>query len=151
MKTIAVSNGDIQLRGGKVQFVTGTNKLVQDLTRWLEEPLGTGFTSPGFGSTLWQNIGTTQNSGSATTIQNEVLRVLELYQGQQVLSLQNSQSKAQLANWNKNEIIQRVVSINTRQLLNGLIVYVTLETLTGTLFNLNINVDNINGVTVNNG
>ena len=39
MKTIAVSNGDIQLNSGKIQFVTGSNKLFQDLARWLQEPL----------------------------------------------------------------------------------------------------------------
>ena len=54
MKTIAVSNGDIQLNGGKLVFAQASQKLVQDLTRWLEEPLGlkdinvgnqTGFTA----------------------------------------------------------------------------------------------------------
>ena len=150
MKTIVVSNGDIQLNHGKIQFSTGSDKLIQDLNRWLVEPLGTGYTTPGFGSLLPSYIGTAQDGSSVGTIENEILRILQLYQGQQVLSLRASQNSAQLANWNKSEIIQSIVSIQTVIQNTQVISSVVLKTFTGDVLSINISVTN-NGVTVNNG
>jgi len=150
MKTIVVSNGDIQLNSGKIQFATGTNKLVQDITRWLQEPLGTGYTTPGFGSTLYSMVGQALGSGSTAAVQTEILRVLQLYQGQQVASLRSSQSSAQLANWNPQEVIQSIVSVEVQQQLSSIYAFVTLTTLNNSTLSLNINMNN-NGVTVSNG
>lgn len=150
MKTIAVSNGDIQLNSGKIQFVTGSNKLFQDLARWLQEPLGTGFTSPGFGSLLTSMVGGTQNSGTITTITNEITRILELYQGQQTIDLQQAQNVAQLSNWNKSEIIQNIVSVDVTVQNSSIIAAVTINTLSGNIINLNLAINN-NGVNVYNG
>jgi len=150
MKTIAVSNGDIQLNSGKIQFVTGSNKLFQDLARWLQEPLGTGFTSPGFGSLLTSMVGGTQNSGTVTTITNEITRILELYQGQQTIDLQQAQNVAQLSNWNKSEIIQNIVSVDVTVQNSSIIAAVTINTLSGNIINLNLAINN-NGVNVYNG
>ena len=150
MKTIAVSNGDIQLNSGKIQFVTGSNKLFQDLARWLQEPLGTGFTSPGFGSLLTSMVGGTQNSGTVTTITNEITRILELYQGQQTIDLQQAQNVAQLSKWNKSEIIQNIVSVDVTVQNSSIIAAVTINTLSGNIINLNLAINN-NGVNVYNG
>ena len=108
MKTITVSNGDIQLKSGQLQFVVGTEKLAQDIALWLKEPLGTGYTSPGFGSTLLSMVGGNQSNNNIAGIQNEIVRVLQLYQGQQIINLQNAQNSAQLSYWNKNEIIKSI-------------------------------------------
>jgi phage baseplate assembly protein W len=150
MKTIAVSNGDIQLNSGKIQFVTGSNKLFQDLARWLQEPLGTGFTSPGFGSLLTSMVGGTQNSGTVTTITNEITRIIQLYQGQQTIELQQAQNVAQLSNWNKSEIIQNIVSVDVTIQNSSIIAAVTINTLSGNVINLNLAINN-NGVNVYNG
>jgi phage baseplate assembly protein W len=150
MKTIAVSNGDIQLNSGKIQFVTGSNKLFQDLARWLQEPLGTGFTSPGFGSLLTSMVGGTQNSGTVTTITNEITRIIQLYQGQQTIELQQAQNVAQLSNWNKSEIIQNIVSVDVTIQNSSIIAAVTINTLNGNVINLNLAINN-NGVNVYNG
>ena len=153
MKTITVSNGTINLVNGKLQFSFGSNKLAQDIELWLKEPLGTGFTTPGFGSLLPGMIGTSQAVNSASSVENEILRVLQLYQGQQVLSLQKSQNSAQLANWNKNEIIQKIVSVKAQVNNNNgtqIDATVVIETLTGSLVTLLTSI-NANGVTVQNG
>lgn len=153
MKTITVSNGDIQLNNGKIQFSTGSDKLVQDLTRWFEEPLGTGYTTPGFGSLLPGMIGKSQTSNSTSSIQSEILRLLQLYQGQQVIALQNAQNAAQLSLWNKSEIIKQIVSIDVNpSSLNGTSINanVVLSTLADNPVNLIISVNN-NGVTIQNG
>jgi len=150
MKTLAVSNGDIQLSGGRLLFNTGTTKLIQDLTLWLQEPLGTGYTTPGFGSTLTSLIGGPQNGSTLNTVQTEILRVLQLYQGQQILNIKSAQNSAQLANWNKDEIIQSIQSVTVDLYYNSIVAQVTLQTLTGNLVNLGLTIGN-NGVTVNNG
>jgi phage baseplate assembly protein W len=150
MKTIQVSNGDIKLSNGNVQFLTGQNKLVQDLALWLKEPFGTGYTTPGFGSTLTSLIGGPQNSGIISTIQNEILRVLQLYQGQQVLELQTAQNAAKLSYWNKSEIIQSIDSVSVTLQNTAIIANISLTTLINSSVNLNVFI-NSNGVSVNNG
>lgn len=150
MKTITVSNGDIQLNNGKIQFSTGSQKLVEDITRWLEEPLGTGFTSPGFGSLLWNNIGQPQTGGSANSVQSEISRILQLYQTQQAYSLQKAQSSSQLSNWNKSEIIKNIISISASVYNTAIIANVILQTLQDEQINLTISINN-NGVSVTNG
>jgi len=150
MKTISVSNRDIQLNGGKIQFATGNAKLVQDLQRWLEEPIGTGWTSPGFGSLLNSYIGQTQNVVGTGTVENEVFRVLQLYQGQQILSLKNAQTSATLGNWNKSELIQSIISIKTDVQATSIICNIALTTLDNSTINLTLSINN-NGVSVQHG
>ena len=150
MKTITVSNGDIQLNNGKLQFSFGSNKLIQDLTLWLEEPLGTGFTTPGFGSLLADIVGQAQGSNISNTVQSEISRILQLYQGQQALSLQNAQNSAQLSYWNKSEIIKSIDSVQVSIQNTSVIASIYLTTLANTNLNLNVYLDN-DGVSVNNG
>ena len=145
MKTIQVSNGDIVLSNGSPQFLTGQNKLVQDIRLWLQEPLGTGYTTPGFGSLLSGMVGQAQSSGIASKIQSEVLRVLQLYQGQQVLNLQTAQNSAQLSYYNKSEIIQSIDSVSISLQQTTVIANVLITTLANSSVNLNIFI-NSNGV-----
>jgi len=113
-------------------------------------PLGTGYTTPGFGSLLYQYIGRNQAAVSTSSIDNEILRVLQLYQGQQVISLKNAQNAAMLSNWNKSEIIQNIVSVKSSLQGTSIIASIQLTTLDNSTINLNLSVDN-NGVTVQNG
>lgn len=150
MKTIAVSNGDIQLNNGKIQFAVGSNKLAQDLTRWFQEPLGTGFTTPNFGSLLPGMVGGNQNTTTVSAVTNEITRVLQLYQGQQAIYLQNAQNTAQLSNWNKSEVIESIVSINVTIQNTSILAALVINTLNGNTLNLNMSIDN-NGVNLYNG
>jgi len=148
MKTITVSNGDIQLSGGKIQFVVASDKLVQDIRSWLVEPLGTGFTTPNFGSLLPGMIGNPQTGSTVSSVTNEINRVLQLYQGQQIINLQSAQNSATLSNWNRDEIIQNIVSVDVSIQNTTILAQVTLLTLANNTINLNITIDN-NGVNVN--
>lgn len=150
MKTLVVRNGDIQVNSGKLLFAKGTTKLVEDITRWLQEPLGTGWTTPGFGSTLYAMIGTPQTAASTNMVSTEILRVLQLYQGQQILDLRAAQNSAQLAYYSQDEVIQKVQDITVELGFNSILANVSIETLAGNLVNLSVSIGN-NGVTVTNG
>jgi hypothetical protein len=150
MKTITVSNGDIQLNSGKIQFSTGQNKLIEDLQRWLEEPIGTGFTTPNFGSLLSTYIGSNSFGLSTNSVDNEILRVLQLYQGQQMLELKSAQNAAMLSNWNKSEIIQNIVSIESVVQGTSIISNIYINTLDNVTVSLNIYLGN-DGIKVQNG
>jgi phage baseplate assembly protein W len=150
MKTITVSNGDIQLNNGKIQFSYGSDKLVQDIQRWFTEPIGTGFTTPGFGSFLPGMIGTNETNTTVSTVTNEIYRLLQLYQGQQVIYLQKAQSTGQLSYWNKNEIIQSIQSVNVSLQNTTVLANISLLTLSNNILNINLSINN-NGVNVTNG
>ena len=106
MKTLTVQSGDLQLdNSGRLTFQTGSNKLIQDLTLWLEEPIGTGYTTPNFGSILPSLIGQSFTPYLSARIQAETLRIFSLYQKNQIAALKNAGNLSQLGNWNKSEII----------------------------------------------
>ena len=152
MKTIQVQNGDIQLdTGGKLVFLQGSQKLIQDLSLWLQEDLGAGYTTPNFGSTLNSLIGGPNIESTVAMIQSEVQRILGLYQAQQLLDLQSAQSKAALSNWNKSEIINQINSVTAEQSYSSVIVNVSLTTLANVTMSLKIIVDPTSGVQVTNG
>jgi len=139
MKTIQVQNGDIALdSGGRLQFVQGTSKLVQDLTLWLKENYGIGFTSPNFGSLLPGLIGAPMTGGTLARVRTEVTRIISLYQSQQILALKQSQTRAQLSNWNKSEIINSIDSIVVTPNYTSINITVGLTTLSGSTLSLTI-------------
>ena len=151
MKTLQVTNGDLALdSGGRLQFLQGTNKLVQDLALWLQEPYGIGFTTPSFGSTLPGLIGGESTASTIALVQSEVQRIISLYQSQQIISLQNAQNLSQLGNWNKSEIINSINNIDVQQNYTSILVNVSITTLSNTnvSFSLFISSD---GVQVNSG
>jgi len=139
MKALQVYNGDLSLdSGGRLQFVQGSSKLVQDLSLWLQEPIGTSFTAPSFGSTLSAMIGGGIDGTTIALVQTEVRRIISLYQSQQLLSLQLAQNASQLANYNKSEIINTINSIQVSQTQTSINAYVTLTTLAGNTVVLNL-------------
>ena len=151
MKTLQVSNGDIQLdTGGRLKFVLGSNKLTQDIALWLREQYGVGYTTPNFGSILESLIGGPITPGSTSQIQVEIQRVLSLYRAQQIQALQSLQQVSQLSYYNKSEIIQSVGNISIYQGTGFIGVNVTITTLSNSILALNLLLTP-NGIQVNNG
>ena len=151
MKTLTVQNGDLQLdSSGRLTFQTGSNKLVQDLTLWLEEPIGTGFTTPNFGSILPDLIGQNFTPYLSAQIQAETLRIFTLYQQNQISALKNAQNLSQLGNWNKSEIINSIDDITVfpdSSLPSRTNVSVNITTLSNTTLTINLFVTS-NGIQV---
>jgi phage baseplate assembly protein W len=152
MKTLTVQNGDLQLdSSGRLTFQTGSNKLVQDLTLWLEEPIGTGYTTPNFGSLLPNLIGQPFTAYLSAQIQSEILRIFTLYQTNQIAALKNAQNLSQLGNWSKSEIINSIDNISVypdSSLPTMIDASVDITTLSNTSLTINLFVTS-NGIQVN--
>jgi len=150
MKTVQVHNGDLQLdNGGRLQFVKGTSKLVQDLALWLKETYGVGFSTPSFGSLLPGMIGGAITAAQVASIQSEIDRIINLYQATQSLQLQSAQNANQLSYWNKSEIIHSVGNIQVVQGTGFVNATVSLTTLNGTATDINL-IITPNGIQVQN-
>ena len=146
-----MQSGDLQLdSSGKLTFQIGANKLVQDLTLWLEEPIGTGYTTPNFGSILPDIVGQNFTPYLSAQIQSETLRIFSLYQKNQIAALKNAQNLSQLGDWNKSEIINSIDNINVypdSNLPTMIKVSVNITTLSNTSVNINLFITS-NGIQV---
>jgi hypothetical protein len=153
VKSIQVQNGDITVTQGSMQFVTGSNKLAQQLALWIKEPMygnppiGIGYTTPGFGSVLSGFIGQADTSLVQSQIKSEVLRVLGNYQQTQYFGIQAAQTTASLANWNKSEIIQQIINVDVTVDQFTVSIVATVQTLANTTVPISIAVGQ-NGITV---
>ena len=121
MKNWRVTDGDIEVgKSHRVDMVQGRDKLVQDLSLWLLEPLGIGFTTPNFGSLLnTTEQGTTgRRSGHfvghildqqrAAEVESEVDRILNLYQQDQIQKIKQAQLEGRLYLYRRSEILDSI-------------------------------------------
>jgi phage baseplate assembly protein W len=95
--SLALQNGDLVQRGGRLGIVYGTEKLVQDLNVWLTEGYGGDQMHPEFGSILESYIGTIINPATKAEVRSEVLRVLQNYQAVQLRGIKNTPQKYSLS------------------------------------------------------
>jgi len=148
MKCFKVENGDLVLgAGNRLLFADFKSKLIQDLTIWMLETYGIGFSTPNFGSNLDTFIGQASPQLLAAQVQTEVARIVGLYQTQQQLMLQQSASTNQLSNWSKSQIIQQINSIQAIVQGVQIAVQVTLTTLAGVATSLQATISSA-GITI---
>ena len=108
-------------------MVQGRDKLAQDLTLWLLEPLGTGYSTPAFGSTLnsvvtrdargrqeGRFIGQAPIDSLVVEVEAEIDRVLNLYQQDQVQKIRQAKSEGRLYLYSKREILNSIDDISSR-------------------------------------
>ena len=88
--SLAVSNGDLVVKGSQLGIVSGTQKLSQDLQIWLYSRFGSDMMHPTFGSVLESWIGGVIQKSTQANVYNEVLRVLNNYQSMQYQLFQAS-------------------------------------------------------------
>lgn len=143
MKNFRITDGDLDIQTSKrVDLVTGRDKLAQDLTLWLLEPIGTGFSTPGFGSTLnsvvtrdtrgrreGRYIGQPYTEDALVEVEAEVDRVLNLYQQDQVQKVRQARSEGRLYLYSKREILDSVDEISSQR--DNDIAHVTVKITTG--------------------
>lgn len=81
--TIALKDGDVELKGNTIAIVTGTQKLEQEMSVWLKERYNSDRFHTNYGSTLDHYIGSVMTDSAVYEIENEVGRVLRNYQALQ--------------------------------------------------------------------
>lgn len=142
MQNFQLTDGDLNITKSKrVSMVTGRDKLVQDLTLWLMEPLGAGYMTPGFGSTLntftdrdEQNrqqgafVGRYFTEQLAAEIIAEIDRVLNLYQQNQIQKIHTAQVRGTLYLYTLSEILNSIDDIEGSQDTDVANIQVTLTT-----------------------
>lgn len=128
MKSFRVREGDLVVTAGSAEAVTGQDKLIQDLTLWLKEPIGAGFTTPSFGSVLTDMIGRGDPEVAALEIQSEVQRVLSLYQAYQFEKIKAARLNGRLHAFSRREILNRILSVQAVAVGNAVQVRVHIQT-----------------------
>ena len=125
MKNFRITDGDLDLgQSQRVDLVTGRDKLIQDLVLWLLEPLGTGYSTPGFGSLLnsivtmgtqgrreGRFIGQEFTESLAVEVEAEIDRVLSLYQQDQVQKIRSARAEGRLYLYSRREILDSINEI----------------------------------------
>lgn len=127
MYKLKVQNGDFVLGpNNQLMTVKGKEKLVQDLRLFLQEPLGTSFMTPRFGSSLNSTvgrdsmgrqqsayIGTAMDEVAVAEIVAEVDRVLSVYQQGQVNTVKDAKTSGMLYMFSRGEILNSINEIES--------------------------------------
>jgi hypothetical protein len=148
--SLKISGGDLSIGSGRsYERVSGAYKLAQDLRLWVLEQIGTDPATPTFGSRLDGGvidgvetpsyIGQVASPAMIADIRSEVISLLSQYQAGQIAKMQ----REMLAYGGKHtlsadETLQNVVSVDTSQIADQIIVRVICMTLAGTQFRLTI-------------
>lgn len=123
MRNFKIEDGDLVLNSAKrADLVDGEAKLLQDLTLWLQEPIGTGFTTPSFGTTLHDMIGSGNIEDHALEVEAEVQRMLSLYQSTQIEQIKDANNNGRLALYSKREVLYDIVDVQTQVILDRILV-----------------------------
>lgn len=145
-----ISSGDLAIgQGRSYDRVTGAYKLGQDLKLWVLERIGTDPATPTFGSKLDGGvidgaeipsyIGTVGNPAVLADIRTEMISLLSQFQAQQIAKMQREMiSLGGHHTLTADETLQSVISVETSQELDQVIVRVTCVTMAGTQFQLTI-------------
>jgi phage baseplate assembly protein W len=125
--SIQLLNGDIAVTGSTFNYVTGLDKLMQDMQLWILEPYGTDLMHSTFGSMLDSYIGTIISSTAQQMIQSEVLRVLSNYQ-----QLQLKRYTANPTKFSPDELLNTINSVSVQIQYSSVYVVVLFTTAAGT-------------------
>jgi hypothetical protein len=139
-----INNGDLQIGSGGLNTVSGTAKLVQDLTCDLLEPEGTDPLHPGYGSVIDGGtdsngnyvqgiIGDPNDSTAATFVGQEVQRIMTSYQQSQITRNQSDIAVYGASTLTADEALLAVISVNVSQVQDQALVTANIQTGTGSL------------------
>jgi hypothetical protein len=137
--SLRVHNGDFVLGGGKLDVVTGPNKLVQDFRHYLLEHMGSDPLHPNYGSLIDGGmlsdgtvvdspIGQTDWNMIALKLESEIRRIAAAYQNSQLQRAKNDRIYYGRSTLTANEILAAVSAIHFTQNADALIVEIVIET-----------------------
>ncbi len=125
--SLAIEDGDLQLKGSSVAIVHGVDKLYQDLSIWLREPFRVDRFHITFGSVLDSYIGSVIDRSTTYEVRAEVMRVLQNYQAKQLEVYKKQPDRLSL-----DEILMDIDNIDVRLSYDSVIVNILFRTAKGT-------------------
>lgn len=131
MQTLMIRDGDLSLASGTFETVRGGDKLYQDLSHAVREPIGTDRFHPGWGSSLPNFIGGTASPATGTLVQNEVRRVVRNHAAVQQSKMTIDAQNRRRSRFGTGEVIKEIGSIQVRAEYDRLHVRCLLSTLSG--------------------
>lgn len=137
MYTFKLANGDIQMGyDGAVDEASGMDRIVQNLSCWLLEPLGTDKVYKRFGSVLWSEIGEPLSSEKVMEIRAEVKRVVDnfiAYERSQYTSAAKRGANYFARSWADAVIPTELIGIDVETVADTVTVMVELATTGGSV------------------
>ena len=138
MYGLKIMNGDISVRGdGNTVEVSGVERITQEISHWLIEPLGTDKLYARFGSSLWDKVGDPMIEKYVSDVRSEVYRVVSNYVAYQKRQMQEDLALSPdlfLRKWGDNDIIDNFRGVDVNAVADTLYVTVKLTTASGTDF-----------------
>ena len=135
MYSLKIVDGDLAMLGdGTIAQISGAERIRQELSCWLLEPLGTDVMYSNFGSTLNDSIGSPITSDNLLEVKTEVTRVVNNYieyQKKQYEAARNRSTDAVLNAWSEDDMIARVDYIRVDAVADTVAVVVKLTTAAG--------------------
>lgn len=137
--SLKVVNGDLSIKGGRLEIVSGLDKLKQDLTLWLVEKYGDDRFHTNWGSILDNFIGGVIQESTRVRVQTEILRVLQNYQQLQIQRFRDNPAR-----FSPQELLHSVQSVQvtiTYDKVDALIRFTTVAGISST-----VSLNNLGGV-----
>lgn len=148
--SLAIANGDLVLSNSDYSVVTGEQKLIQDLTCYLLENMGTDPNHPDYGSlldggmdgsgTIYQSMLGLPNGNviSEALIQGELQRVLLAYQNMQIQRAKSDKLQYGKTTFTLGEVLLSVDSVTFTPISDTLIVSIGITTGNGSSVALSV-------------
>lgn len=132
MYDLKIVDGDLAMRGdGDLVQISGPERIAQDLSCWVLEPLGTDFIYPRFGSDLSDHIGSVMSADELLEVRSEVTRLVRNYMAYQQRQVSNADIAGLVNVWKDDDIVQRLDSIDVSAVADTIEVSVSLTTVGG--------------------
>lgn len=135
MYSLKIVDGDLAMQGdGSIAQVSGAQRIQQELSCWLLEPLGTDKMYRNFGSKLGGYIGSPSTSDMLLEVKAEATRVVNNYieyQKQQYEAAKLQSTDAVVNAWLPEDMISRVDSIHVESVADTVSIVVKLTTAAG--------------------
>jgi len=136
MRSLQILDGDLVIGPGGFVMVDGVDKVKQDLSVAVREPLGCDRFHPGWGSVLAEYVGGLPDEMTQSAIQAEIVRLVRNYAAVQADQQQVSTLSGLPNRYTAQELVVDVDRIDVRQDFDRLHLRVSVRTATGTTVTL---------------
>lgn len=131
MKTFQLRSGDFVVGAGGFVEISGTQKVYQDLSVLVREPLGGDRFHPEWGGILGEFIGETITGEVAADVKNEISRLIQNYMVMQANQISADNAMSRRPRFRPEEIVAGVDSIEVQTLHDRINVRVRVRTAAG--------------------